>query len=380
MSYSFEPKYDVLIGGGGFGDVFGSSQNPKIAGKFLRKRRTCLSAQQEYKIHSDVFESFKKVSSRVSSFTVLKPIGFTNHSPKEGYACMYSMERVYSYHNQGYLIQLAFSDSVPLMLRDRIVGRDVNSPIVMNDPYGQNNPPRGYNLSLKKAKSYLRSKFSLEEVILNMGYLNAIVVDAGYNGSDVEYVLVKTASGPKVGLLDFGMMAKLSTDSPEEAAEAIFDVNDMDMPMPSPTNPKRYLTHLYGFCKMGMKLAQLRGSKKKKEFFLSIIKSYYVLAVNSFIDQCVLSVIMANMPKVDAYTLEMFHLKKIRSKFFRFDSSKTLIFEDFANEGELTAKNCNLDKFLRLGVKRVLKNVSISFYKKFLDVSDSLTQYLLHSK
>lgn len=265
----FPKKYNKILGGGGFGDVYGSTLDKSSVVKAVRKKKVCVDTEKEFSIHEKIHKNVVKVND--DFLNVPEPRGFC-YLESNKYECIYEMERVFSVRKDGMMLQLTFnSDSATLNNVDRVVGRYYGRDI------GIDNPPRGFYRSLRKFLNLYGSD-PTENVTFAMGKMNAIItIISGYDGRDVEYVLTKTTGNGKykvqLTVIDFGLCQPL-TGTAIRVAQKINDINEIDIYFPSVSDDLGYaLISLLGFVRM---CRRSRLTNVQTE----IVKEYYTIIIN----------------------------------------------------------------------------------------------------
>ena len=257
--------FNVLLGGGGFADIYGSKVDTNTVIKAIRGVSKCSDAKDEFLIHQKIFKNLCLFNNEF--LNVPKPGHFSYLKNNPSYLCIYEMEKVFSPRADNIQLQLSFNaDNSSVSSINQIVGRFHGLPI------DSNNPPRGYFMSLDRFIVKFGVGFT-ERVTYSMGRLSSIIsIISNYNGADVEYLLTRHNTGLKLTALDFGLCKSLPDDA-KNAAKEIFKVFDLDLYFPSPTEHTYYaLLCLYGFISINNKL------DKRQEM---ILNHFYVTYINN---------------------------------------------------------------------------------------------------
>lgn len=223
----------MLIGQGGFGSVVVEKNKPTIAHKLMKNHVVCKKAQIEFENHRKIYEMYRAFISDTMHrqwrglLAVPEPYVLldcskckyrsnecTNPCTHE-YHCAFSMERVKSYRrdslaehvlldgeSQGYSKQLWF------------VKPDKNGSVSMRNNTNVNNAlegtrsrgPRGSFIGLD---ALARKGLNPLNMAVLMGILYELVIAAGLQPQDIEYVLGKSpVQGQKhcLWIMDFGMV------------------------------------------------------------------------------------------------------------------------------------------------------------------------------
>jgi len=194
MEIQYLKNFIQHIGGGTFGDIYGSKTKPDEVLKAIKDVNRCNKADDEYKMHRKIYKKFQRVKTIFPNVLIPQPIVYFRKDYYK-YKCFYSMKRIYSPVNPPtQLIHLTFNyDS------------DFDSKYTKFVP-------------INKFKQIFNER-KFENVIKIMGYAFALlVIGVNIDASDVEFVLAK---GPllktKIAVIDYGYCRFLPKD-PRKAA------------------------------------------------------------------------------------------------------------------------------------------------------------------
>jgi hypothetical protein len=339
-------KYDVLIGGGGSGDVYASTKDPKIAAKLIVNRLNCMSALLEFGKHKRVYKAFKKYGNPETSI-VPKPYRYCDFKqPKGKYACMYEMERLYSPRKDEHTVIFTFN-----LLTEGLVNKVVTR---FDRPIDIDNPPIGYFMSLGKLISKY-SKDRVEKIIRTMGELHAIVcIGSRLDGADIEFVLTKNG---KIGLIDFGMCYNLTGEA-ENDARMLISLREIDQSMPSRIiYPTYALLELKAFCETAFMIAKMERDPVRKKTFAH----YYVNFIEVLQNKTVLSFLSrawkSNYRKNQEFFTE--NVEALKIFFFEFEKihqsvADKPILKDLSNH-KLDIWKCNIQHFIKIDFVEIEK-------------------------
>lgn len=220
--------FNLIIGSGGAGLVVAHNRDPIVA-KYLYESK-CADAEQEYKIHSEIYSAFEMAKrANPDAYTQLyipKPLGYDKENViKFGrlFSCYYVMTRLNNIDNQG--LYHVVKDSMKSTV-NRQIGK------VYKDPISNTNPSRGFFATYSYLKTNILNLYisergdfeSEDDLIRYIGYAFGIIAFiAEYNPKDVEYALgmSKTTSKLCLDVLDFGMVFKFSF-LPDAISEKIY--------------------------------------------------------------------------------------------------------------------------------------------------------------
>jgi len=220
--------FNILLGQGKFGDVFGSRQDPNTAIKAIKYLpKNCKEANDELIIQNRIKNVYNKYQTAIKWGYVPGAKDFCSLPRKKSskYLCYYKMERLFAYHINQELSNEIFKAHGNNNTLIHLVGYPHNLvKIVCQDEgdrdrcidtvhFGRDGGQRGYNLSLRHGvelfEKYNRKQDLIHAFMAMASLASVITVGAQYFPWDVEYVFVK---GPpntfipwRISAIDFGL-------------------------------------------------------------------------------------------------------------------------------------------------------------------------------
>lgn len=212
--------FNVVLGGGEYGVVFGSNKNMNTAVKAIYgPSRLCKYAEKEFNVQRRIRNAYESYGWRKSTY-VPKPFGFCNN-PKHGkYTCFYSMERVhvnYIYPEIKEMVKKrGGSENLLVHFIPDVVSfqKTFGSTDSLNGVHvSTRGTQTGFYLHIEKAEEIFtkhKNRRFVIETIDAIGVLHAVIIfGAGYDTFDTEFVYIKDPGRKwpfRIAVLDFGLV------------------------------------------------------------------------------------------------------------------------------------------------------------------------------
>jgi len=268
-------NYNVFLGSGTFGEIYGSNVYRTRAIKAIKLEKYCKRSESEIIKQRNVYNAFNKYKKLTSNFLISKPGIFKYLKNNSRFKCFYDMERLYNPWNRaGPIIHLSF-----------------------NTEYNKISKVKEY-YSIQKFKNKFGIQ-KLENILHLMGNGFAIVViEARLDASDIEFLLVRGKDqNPKLSIIDFGVCKSINIFDIEKSVNQIitecFEFHNWYIPYKGKNLTGYAFSFLYGFMEMGHKIS--RGDRNIIKFidylYLTVLKriKYFILVE-------ILTNLFTNMP------------------------------------------------------------------------------------
>lgn len=201
--------FNIIIGGGGYGTIYGSKKHPDIVMKTINAT-FCDCARDEYLMHKKIYDAFTSslICSKIDYISIPEPYFFTEHIRSHSYKknCNYFMEKLHLI--DGHYIHICLNDTISK--KDREWRREDDEDI------GEDNPTRGFFASEEYIRDLLKrykSKLKIQDIIYRMGYLFSMMIfGASIYPIDVEYGLTTRENEIYISAIDFGIVIPLDFD------------------------------------------------------------------------------------------------------------------------------------------------------------------------
>lgn len=217
--------YDIIIGSGGFGRVFGSTKpNYQHEVVKLLYAGKCGDARKEYNIHNACYlalEKFKTIYS-MSQVNIVKPIEYTTNSiffADINYDCGYKMERITSINKLNNKFDDVLYHIILKEQYDNSSNFNKQAGRIFYSEINKENPSRGFFATPSYIKKQILDVLNddmkeniqtLNDIASRYGYLLAVIIFvANYVPIDAEYTFSSKNSKLYITLLDFGMFTPI---------------------------------------------------------------------------------------------------------------------------------------------------------------------------
>ncbi len=235
-------KFDIRLGEGSFGVIFGSRKDDKIAIKAIRTEKYCDLSKIEIQIHRKIYKTHIENVSNFNNIIIPRPGEFHYLENNVNFKCFYLMDRLHNpYLKNGPIFHLVF-----------------NTDHEYKDNKNDYNP-------LNKFRSKFGNKV-LENILHVMGKgFSLVTIGAKLDASDIEFLLVRGKNGAKVGIVDFGMCSDLDGNwetvqgiqiDAEDIIISFFEFHNLYVPYFKEETTGFTFSFLYGFMEGGHALSK----------------------------------------------------------------------------------------------------------------------------
>ncbi|KKP24362.1 MAG: hypothetical protein SZ59_C0002G0208 [candidate division TM6 bacterium GW2011_GWF2_28_16] len=265
LQSNYSIRFDQLLGRGGSGTVFGSSDNCNIAIKSGESSRQCEIITKEFNIQQDIYSAIEKYNKELfNRILVLKPNKLI-YTAKD--ICAMEMPRLYPIKeelNKNLITQLKTGEQ-DLDQIEQTEDKDIVS---------------GHSIGLVQITDIINkyskinaNKTNLEQLYEDLGtFLGILHYKVKLDGLDLEICLIREndlAENYKLAFLDFGLCNNIFYNSKKNknlAKENIIKAMLVDKRYPNPTEP-----YFKNFKKEYIAVAK---SANLKSFAQDIIKTF----------------------------------------------------------------------------------------------------------